>query len=140
MSEAPGLISFDEWSKLSAENRHRYNLLVTEIQSLQAENHQLNVELERRRSELVVMTTERLLPLEQEVRRLKARLVEQGNLTSELRAAVGEVVQYIKAKTVSGYSQCLLCGTLWMDASAEHHLTGCWVPKTLDLLKRSGEK
>ena len=88
MSEAPRLISFDEWSKLSAENRHRYNLLVTEIQSLQAENHQLNVELERRRSELVVMTTERLLPLEQEVRRLKAinkELTDWWNATNPWR-------------------------------------------------------
>ena len=76
--------------------------------------------------------------IQDEHERLKARLVEQGNLTSELRAVVGEMVRVLKATTVSGYSVCSFCGTLWMDASAEHHLTGCWVPKTLDLLKRSG--
>lgn len=75
-NETPGLMTFDEWAKLSAENRHKYNLLVMEIQSLQTENHQLNIELERRRNELTVMLNERLMPLEQDNARLRAAISE----------------------------------------------------------------
>lgn len=51
MSETPGLMTFDEWAKLPAEDRHRYNLLVQEIQQLQADNAKLRAEVERLKRE-----------------------------------------------------------------------------------------
>ncbi len=116
MNETPGLMTFDEWAKLPAEDRHRYNLLVQEIQQLQGDNAKLRAEIialegvaeimdcghERRFSTLQIGATDnKSVCTACEVERLKANLGELDRYVSQhstvrdaMRDAMRDVEEY----------------------------------------------
>lgn len=100
MNETPSLMTPDEWAKLSAENRHRYNLLVQEIQQLQGENARLLSEVERLNAELnkvrialgkAAMEINVVGPVDHRIRVLRAEMSEtNAELFAELERLTAE--------------------------------------------------